>query len=270
MSLVPPNAPCPCGSGLKYKRCCLNRERELVRNADALEVLSGLGALFPLMRPCGGDLESWLAAHASPEPDPEAIETGVLRLTSEERRAFVGAYASFYPDFWLELVSDAGGAETAESLAIAGAVAAALTETRTPNPSALELLDDAGDAAEELALVIDATNLWSIDEAAGLDEVLAQLDSYFDDDADDVLWNAIVADVAARFWTDLHARRLDVLVERVRGYLLGLEPSARKILDRACAAYERDATTRRRVCALLLSDTLGPLFAVNSSFAAAA
>jgi hypothetical protein len=201
---------------------------------------------------------------------PAHAAQGSSTSAAEERRTFVAAYASRYPDSWLELVTDAGGAETAERLAIAGALAAALSETRTPNPSALELLDDAGDAAEELALVIDATNLWSIDEAAGLDEVLARLDSYFDDDADDVLWHATVADVAARLWTDLHARRLDVLVERVRGYLPRLEPSARKILGRACAAYERDATTRRRVCALLLSDTLGPLFAVNSSFAAAA
>jgi len=26
MSLVPRNAPCPCGSGIKYKKCCLSQE----------------------------------------------------------------------------------------------------------------------------------------------------------------------------------------------------------------------------------------------------
>ena len=28
MSLVPRNAPCPCGSGIKYKKCCLPRDEE--------------------------------------------------------------------------------------------------------------------------------------------------------------------------------------------------------------------------------------------------
>jgi hypothetical protein len=63
MSLVPCNALCPCGSGLKYKRCCIDRESELARRANALGVLSVLGSLFPLMRPCGGDFEEWLTAH---------------------------------------------------------------------------------------------------------------------------------------------------------------------------------------------------------------
>lgn len=38
MGASPRNAPCPCGSGLKYKRCCLaaeSRERETARFDDA-------------------------------------------------------------------------------------------------------------------------------------------------------------------------------------------------------------------------------------------
>jgi hypothetical protein len=69
---------------------------------------------------------------------------------------------------------------------------------------------------------------------------------------------------------DLHARWPDVLVQRVGDYLPELERGARKILGRACAAYERDATTRRRLGSFLLSDTLGPLFVLKSAVAAAA
>ncbi len=40
------NDPCPCGSGTKYKRCCLERETQLVRLVGKLEGLVGeLGAL---------------------------------------------------------------------------------------------------------------------------------------------------------------------------------------------------------------------------------
>jgi SEC-C motif len=35
MTEIGRNAPCPCGSGLKYKRCCLRREDEVA--LDALE-----------------------------------------------------------------------------------------------------------------------------------------------------------------------------------------------------------------------------------------
>jgi hypothetical protein len=270
MALVPRNAPCPCGSGLKYKRCCIDRERELVRRAEALVVLGGLASLFPLMRPCGGELEEWLAAHATPEPDPETIGAGVPRLTALERRAVVDAYASRYPHVWRELLADAGGAETAEESVVTGALGAALRETRTPDHLAFDLLRKDDDPAEELALAIDATNLWSVDESAALDEVLASLDQDLDDDFYEGLWTATVERVAACLWTDAHGRRLDVLVGRVRSHLPALGRRKRKILSRACAAYENDPAIRRRLGALLLSDTLGPLHRLNMSLAAAA
>jgi len=195
MSFVPRNAPCPCGSGRKYKRCCIDREREFARKVDAMEILSGLGSLFPLMRPCGAELEGWLAAHATPEPNAETIAAGVSKLTAEERLGVVDAFASGYPDDWRELVIDAGRPE-AEEQAVAGALGAALREARTPDQLALELLDDDGDAEEELALAIDGTNL--------------------------------------------------------------------------CAAFESDPAMPRRLGALLLSDTLGPLARLHLALAAAA
>ena len=270
MALVPRNAPCPCGSGLKYKRCCLDRERELARRADALEVLGGLAALFPLMRPCGGELEEWLAAHATPDPDPETIDAGIALLSPAERRAIVDAHRTQYPGVWQSLVDDAGGVETAEESAVIGALAAALRETRTPDHLAIQLLGDEDDPAEQLALAIDATNLWSIQEAAALDEVLASLDSDLDDDLYERVWIATIEHIAARFWTDAHERRLDVLVGRLRSQLRELPPSAGEMLGRACGAYENDQAIRQRLGALLLSDTLGPLLRLNLALPAAA
>ena len=34
------NSPCPCGSGLKYKKCCLSHEQELIAEVMALDNLS--------------------------------------------------------------------------------------------------------------------------------------------------------------------------------------------------------------------------------------
>lgn len=139
-----------------------------------------------------------------------------------------------------------------------------------PDQLAVDLVDDDGDPAEVLALAIDATNLWSIDESSRLDEVLASLDPDLDDDVYEVLWTAAVERVAGRLWTDLHARRLNVLVRHLRSQLRELEPRPGEILERARVAFERDPAIPRRLGALLLSDTLGPLLRLNLSLAAAA
>ena len=119
-------------------------------------------------------------------------------------------------------------------------------------------------------MAIDATNLWSIDEALALDEVVASLDPDLDDDLYERVWIATVEHVAARLWTDAHERRLDVLVGRLRSQLQELAPSAGEMLGRACGAYAKDPAIRQRLGALLLSDTLGPLLRLNLSLPAAA
>lgn len=40
------NDPCPCGSGRKYKRCCLDKRREMPLE---YKVLAGLGAIILLV-----------------------------------------------------------------------------------------------------------------------------------------------------------------------------------------------------------------------------
>ena len=85
MSLVPRNAPCPCGSGLKYKRCCLDRERELVRKADVLEELLSLPTMFPLLRPDSRELDAFLDARSDPEVTKGLIDEALAQLSEEER-----------------------------------------------------------------------------------------------------------------------------------------------------------------------------------------
>jgi hypothetical protein len=53
MAVVGRNAPCPCGSGLKYKRCCaLKRQKTPLGSRIALSILAIVligGALFFLL-----------------------------------------------------------------------------------------------------------------------------------------------------------------------------------------------------------------------------
>jgi hypothetical protein len=254
------NAPCPCGSGLKFKRCCIGREDALERRADALEVLAGLGSFFPLMRPCGGELETWLAEHATPAAGEETLDKGISRLTDDDRRAIIDAYAFRYSDVWRGLVDDVGGSETAERIAIAGAVAAALMESRAPSAQSLVWVAGEYETAEAQAFAHDPTSLWSIAETTLLDEALAAIDDGLDDDAYEVLWEATLEAVAREFWSDAHARRLDVLVQRLRASMPMLKPErAVQVLGDACVAFDEDEDVRRRVGALLLWDSLAAL-----------
>lgn len=55
------NAHCPCGSGKKYKRCCMRAENFRVA-----------GTVWPRMRRTEGRLESALDDHAMEHYGPEA------------------------------------------------------------------------------------------------------------------------------------------------------------------------------------------------------
>jgi hypothetical protein len=241
----------------------------LERRADALEVLAGLGSFFPLMRPCGGELETWLAEHATPAADEETLDEGISRLTDDERRAIIDAHALRFPDVWRGLVDDVGGSETAERLAIAGAVAAALSESRAPSPQSLVWAVDGPEPAETLAFALDPTNLWSIAEATLLDEALAAIDDGLDDDPYEVICEAALEYVAREFWSDAHARRLDVLVQRLRASMPTVKPErAVQVLGDACLAFDEDEDLRRCVGALLLWDSLAALDRIPQAAAA--
>jgi hypothetical protein len=232
-------------------------------------VLAGLGSLFPLTRPCGGEFERWLAAHATVDADTETIEQGIARLTEDDRRAIIDAHVSRYPEVWRGLVGDAGGNDIAERVAIAGAVTAALTEPREPYAAHLALIAAEDDPAEALALALDGPNLWSIAEATLLDEALAGIDDGLADGVYEKVWAAMLDEAAQLFWSDGHARRLEILIRRLRACLPTLKPEpAARVLGVACDFFVEHEDVRRRLAAMLLADTVDELDRVTSAAAA--
>ena len=114
MALVPRNSPCPCGSGLKYKRCCVDHERELVRRSAAREELLTLPALFPLLRPPDEAFERSVDEHAGARPTRELIEEGVSLLSEAEFERIRRGPADEFPEAWQSLVRDLGNEGEAE------------------------------------------------------------------------------------------------------------------------------------------------------------
>ncbi len=66
------NAPCPCGSGKKYKNCCLNTKasfsiyQKLLATLFALIILGGLVSAIAAFRshePASGPKRVWSAEH---------------------------------------------------------------------------------------------------------------------------------------------------------------------------------------------------------------
>lgn len=264
MSLVPRNAPCPCGSGLKYKRCCLDRERELLRKTDALEELLGLASMFPLLRPDCPAFDAWLDARWEVEVTRASIEEAGALLPEAERERIARTHAQEFPGVWRSLVDDFGDEAEAERTILVGAIVAAFGEARTVDPAVLDLID--GDhvlrtyPVEALALALDATDLWSIAEATVTEDVVAKIPDAMSDEAYEVVWTATVQEEAARLWSPRHERRLERLVERLRTQLpFEDRPNASAVLEEACAAFEYDEGLRAKLAALLLADSLGPL-----------
>jgi hypothetical protein len=239
MSLHPRNARCPCGSGRKYKKCCLEREPELRRSADALEELLALPTLFPLLRPLDADFERWASEHADEEGDRELIEAGGSLLAAEELERIAAAHAREHPEVWASLVADVGDEDDARTAVIVGAVTAALSEERELCPHCLELVENIPrlDAAEVLASLVEPCDLWSVEDA-----VLAE------DEVD-------VRRLAEARWSDDHERRLMLLVERVGARL----PPDARVAAAAVTEFRKNARVRRRLAALLLEDAVPAL-----------
>ena len=264
VSLHPRNAPCPCGSGVKYKRCCIGREAELARQVEATAELLGLAGVFPLLRPSDVELEAWAETLDGEEMTQDVLDTTAERAGERERERIAGWVAEHHPDIWARLVADYGDADEAGTVVVAGSMSQFLDEERSLEPERLDHLDDCPDCSADnavaLASVLEPCDLWSVAEAATLDEVL----SAAGEELDEAAFEVVVDASAAELWTDEHEPRLELLVERVRRRLPQPEwPQASEALTAACARFERDEALRARVASLLLADTLGPLRAVE-------
>jgi hypothetical protein len=79
------NDPCPCGSGKKYKKCCIERERASNVGDEAARRMAG-GSSYDLPPPSGGSAQQLVDFAApflrgnigSPEATKEALSLGVL------------------------------------------------------------------------------------------------------------------------------------------------------------------------------------------------
>jgi hypothetical protein len=218
--------------------------------------------MFPLLRPDCAEFDSWLDAQDPSRMTEAMVEEGEDLLPPAERQRITRAHAKEFPELWQSLIDDLGDEDEAERIVLAGTVVAALQEPRTIDSDVLELIEEQGgelrdDPAELLALVVHAVDLWSVADASDLDEALALIPDFLDDDAYDVLWHAAIEFAMRESWSARHERRLARLVRRVEMQLENVErPAARDLLTEACAAFHRDQGTRRRLASLLLADSV--------------
>lgn len=71
------------------------------------------------------------------------------------------------------------------------------------------------------------------------------------------MWHAAIEFAMRELWSARHERRLARLVRRVEVQLEHVERLvARDLLTEACAEFQRDEGTRRRLGSLLLADSL--------------
>jgi hypothetical protein len=262
------NEPCPCGSGLKAKRCCGTQAaaERLERSSEALGEALTLATHFPRLRPQGDELNRWAERVVGLEPCRALIDEGATLAGHDGLDRVVDEYAREAPDAWRSLCEDVGSEEDAASALVIGAVLAAVAEYEPPDHELLSLLEeDGGDEPwEALALLLEPGDLWSIVESFEADEAIAALDDTLDDDAYEERWNETLEAAAARLGDGWHDERLRALVARIQERLpFDGYPEASQVLEAACRAFDADTTVRRRLAAALLGDSLGRIRAAE-------
>jgi hypothetical protein len=218
--------------------------------------------MFPLLRPDCPEFDEWLDAQDPSQMTETMLEDGERLLPPAESERIAREHERGFPDLWRSFVDDVGDPAEAEQMVLAGAIVSALQEARTIDPDVLELIEERGDdiktdPAELLALVLDPTDVWSIAEAAAVDEALALVPDFLDDDAYAILWDAAIELALRQSWSERHERRLARLVRRLQARVRPVDrPGASQLLTDACAAFEGDEKVRRRLAALLLVDSI--------------
>jgi hypothetical protein len=270
------NEPCPCGSGRKFKRCCgttreqaWEQEGELRQAEQALGQLAAIASWFPSARPCCDSFDGWSEGLCACHATAALVEEGVAVLPAEERARILERGRLAAPHVWQR----ARDRERAERSLLAGAVTAGLRERCEVDELRLALLEGGlepgDDAADILAFVLDAPDLWSIREAITLDQELAALGDEQDEDAYARAWDSTVERTTARLLTDEHRLRLARMVARLEARLPDGESSAAsEAIRAACAAFGSDAPVRADLAALLLADAASIVPRITSAFAA--
>ncbi|MGH3024844.1 MAG: YecA family protein [Gaiellaceae bacterium] len=253
------NEPCPCGSGLKVKRCCgvdaIRRRTELAAGAAA--ELFDLARHFPRCRPASESFDAW-ARLAPEEASEEAVDAGLDAIGEEERARIVGDHAAQHPQAWASLLADFRNDPLAVEIVLKGAVVAGVVERRSLRERAFAALEShpPPGGVDWLSWVIDPGDLWSVVESGEVAAVLdAELTDEMPDDEHAERWEQIVEREAARRLTPWHEGRLEVLLARLRERLpLDDYPRiSRRLLDEL---DRLDAAGRRVVATKLLADSL--------------
>ena len=274
MALAGRNDNCPCGSGKKYKRCCIDGNDPLIRSAEALTAAVMLPNFFPLLTPQDDATELWLAQHAASEPSAEVIDAGIERLPEAERKRML-TYARGLSNIWEGLVADTGDEELVSKVVVSAALVAALSERRGLEPARLDLIEESEETRKDvlatLSFVLGPTDLWNLVEAQRVGDSLDEVPEWLDDDEYERRCQETLELERSQIWSEAHERRLCLLVERVAAQLPAEGyPNASAALAAACGLVAENREARLRLAEMLLYDALDPLEDVQAEIAAAA
>jgi hypothetical protein len=265
VALAGRNDPCPCGSGRKYKRCCIERETELRRQAEATEDLLALATLFPVLRPLDAAFEQWAGGGELFDVSNENVNAGLALIPAAERERILRAARRHCCEAWEEPAAAYGDEQEAAQIVLVGSVVAGLGECRELHHEVLaELERRAGlgiDPLDALAEALTCAELWSLPEAGA------------------AAWSAaagalpltvpVVLTAQARdVWTEDHERRLRFLVARVDAKLPSPGfPNTSASLGVALDLVERDEDARLRLAGAMLEAAIPAAAAIVAAAA---
>jgi len=252
------NDPCPCGSGVKYKRCC---GADPARRAALIEVQDA-AAFLPALRPAGAAVLRYcsLVADELGENDGSVpdhlVARGVGLVDDIDRAAIVSTFNEAVPDVWERLASIAAQAERE---LVGSAVRGAICDRRPLARTHLVILERDESLPDEVGVrlgsVLPSGAVWSLADAESVLPVLPRgfLGLRVREPKDGPLLDRV---------EDWHVERVRLLCDALRRHLpLPSLPRASRIVLADCEAVLRDDAQARRTAAMLLLSHAGMLAA---------
>ncbi|MGH2972404.1 MAG: SEC-C metal-binding domain-containing protein [Gaiellaceae bacterium] len=243
------NDPCPCGSGVKYKRCC---GADLGRRAALVDVRNA-AAFMPALRPSGCAAISFcdraaqeLGENDGSVPD-DVVAVAAAVVDAADRAKIVATFREAEPEVWGRLREIA---DYAERELVASAIRGAICDRR-PVPRAqllvIEMAEEVPDAVGvRLGAVLPSGAVWSVADA---EAVLHALPPGF-------LWRRVWEPTDGPLFDRvdaLHVERVRLLCDALHRHLpLPSLPRASRIVLADCEAVLRDEELARRTAATLL------------------